>query len=169
VTADRWRWRTVPELSPAAGVPANAKLNAAAAADDLLRHSRITGPAVLVLGDDEVAATAASVAHRLGGRPTVLLGKSPLKGPFAAKDEAHARALLASDASSGRADVVLSADGNLEEAASLVRRGGQIGTLAPTVSLPSLTTMVQRELVILAVRDRVQGALGCDLSWWRET
>lgn len=170
-----WRWR------PGAGAYADHpdELRAAAIVDDLLRHDAPARPAVLVLGGGPVG-RAAAVAALGAGAGTVGLVAPPgaaadaelrrtapgVLGPLT--DEA-ARDRLAALSPSGRADVVIAADGDLARAARLVRRGGVISTVASPTTRPTVTTIVQRELSLPSPRDLVQAALTCRLAGTRTT
>jgi threonine dehydrogenase-like Zn-dependent dehydrogenase len=135
-------------------------LEVAAAAHDLV--SQAAGrPAVLVLGAGPPARAAAAAAAGAGAAPVVLLGEAKAApGVDATVDERESRVLLATGPS-GRADLVLAADGDLARAARIVRRGGAIAALGASTTRPSITVMVQRELELRPVRDRVRAALDC--------
>jgi hypothetical protein len=165
-----WRWR------PGAAAYADRadELLGAAVADDLLRRSVPARPAVLVIGDGPVGRAAAVAALGAGAAVVVLLATpGPLAdaamrlsapgvlGPVPAEG---AREHLATLSPSGRADVVLAADGDLEAAARQVRRGGAIAAVVPPTGHPSVTTVVQRELALPSPRDLVQAALSCRLA-----
>lgn len=175
-TADGpWRWR--PGAGPYAIRPA--ELVAAATVDDLLRHDAPARPAVLVVGDGPVGRSAA-VAALGAGAGTVLLVAPP--GPAADAElrrtaagvlgpltDETARERLAALSPSGRADVVIAADGDLARAARLVRRGGVIAAVVAPTTRPTVTTIVQRELSLPSPRDLVQAALTCRLAGTRTT
>lgn len=170
-----WRWR--PGAGPYAIRPA--ELVAAALVDDLLRHDAPARPAVLIVGDGP-AGRAAAVAALGAGAGTVLLLAPP--GPAADAElrrtapgvlgpltDETARERLAALSPSGRADVVIAADGDLARAARLVRRGGVIAAVVAPTTRPTVTTIVQRELSLPSPRDLVQGALTCRLAGTRTT
>lgn len=115
-----------------------------------------TGPA------EDAAAGTAPAEDAPAGTPAQPAGPIPL---FTSPDPDAVRAWIAPRASRGRADLVLAADGDLAAAARLVRRGGAIATTtAAPGPRPSVTTLVQRELELLAPHDLVRGALVCALA-----
>ncbi|GAA1001287.1 hypothetical protein GCM10009555_105640 [Acrocarpospora macrocephala] len=62
---------------------------------------------------------------------------------------AAARAALEARGGSGRADVVVSVRGRLDLAARWVRRGGRVASLAAETVMPSLDTLVAREVTVI--------------------
>ena len=142
-------------------------LLAAAVADEVVRGGA-AAPAVVVRGDGPAALAAAHAALGAGAGAVALLGGADAGGApaaiFTSPDPDAVRAWIAPRSARGRADVVLAADGDLAAAARLVRRGGAVATTtAARGPRPSVTTLVQRELELLAPRDLVRGALACAL------
>jgi hypothetical protein len=170
-----WRWR--------AGAGAYAtrpdELRAAAVVDDLLRHDVPARPAVLVLGAGAIGRASALAALGAGAGAVALIAppnpvddaelRRTAPGVLGPLTDEAARERLAALSPSGRADVVIAADGDLARAARLVRRGGVIATVVPPLSRPTVTTIVQRELSLPSPRDLVQAALTCRLAGTRTT
>lgn len=140
-------------------------LRAARLVDDLLRQIADDQLVVLVTGDGPVARAAAGAALGAGATAVVVQGTpSPHDdaelrrqtpdaiGPLSPE---AARERLGALSASGRADVVIAANGDLFAAARLVRRGGAIAAVVPPTTRPTVTTIVQRELTLPATRDLV--------------
>jgi threonine dehydrogenase-like Zn-dependent dehydrogenase len=142
--------------------------------DDVLRRSVPARPAVLVVGDGPAGRAAAIAALGAGAAVVVLLAtpgpqadaalRLAAPGVLGPATAEAAREHLATLSPSGRADVVVAADGDLAGAARHVRRGGAIVSVVAPTSRPSVTTTVQRELTLPTPHDLVQAALTCRLA-----
>ncbi len=143
-------------------------LRAQRVVDDVLRPIADAAPVVLVAGDGTVARAVAAAALEAGAATVLVQGRpSPVNdadlrlhaprvlGPLTPEAVRERLSVLSP---SGRADVVIAAEGDLAGAARLVRRGGTIGSAVPPTTHPTITTIVQRELVLSASRDRVPAA-----------
>lgn len=158
----RWRTRRWPDA--AAPEAALSLWMTAARAHDAVRQYPGAAPAVLVCGDGGVAVAAAVAASGAGARLVVVHGDVVATDDVvAAADESTVRGMLAAAGESGRADLVLAADGDLERAARRVRRGGAVAAVVEQRTWPLVTQMTQRELELLAPVDLVAAALACAL------